>query len=313
MKKTVFLFPGQGSQSVGMGKDIYEEFGLAREIFEMAEEITKNRISKLCFEGPMTDLTQTANLQPAVTTVSLAFLALVDKEGIRPDIAAGHSLGEYGALCSSEIVAAEDAVRLVDLRGRLMHRESTLHEGAMHAVVGLDYDTLAEIVEKVREKGVVSIANHNSEQQIVTTGEPGAVEEVSRLASEKGARAIPLKVSGAWHSELVRGAEEEFGSFLKEIPFLKPARPVIHNYTADLSPSDPDAIRELLKKQLCNPVKWYDSVRRLVDMQMHNYVEIGPGKVLTNLTKKMLPKDADASFYSVNSLKALESFLREAS
>jgi [acyl-carrier-protein] S-malonyltransferase len=292
-----------------MGKDIFEEFSFVREIFEMAEDISKNHISRLCFEGPMADLTKTVNLQPAITTVSLAFLSILEKEKILPGIAAGHSLGEYGALCSAGAITKEDAIRLVNVRGQLMHRESMKHKGAMHAVIGLDVDSLSEIVENAREIGVVSVANHNTKLQIVTTGSPEPVKEVSRRASDRGAKTIPLKVSGAWHSELIKGAEKEFSQHLRDTPFKKPEKPVIHNLTADLSPSDPDGIRNIMKDQLCNPVKWYDSVRKLMEMDVKTYVEIGPGKVLTGLVKKILPKDSDAAFYSINSLKALEAFL----
>ncbi|HSQ83547.1 MAG TPA: ACP S-malonyltransferase, partial [Desulfobacterales bacterium] len=150
MKKTAFLFPGQGSQAVGMGLDFYQEYDVVRELFDMAEEISKINISKLCFNGPMEDLTQTVNLQPSVTAMNLACLTIIEKEGVTPDICAGHSLGEYSALCASDIVSREDTLRLVFKRGELMHREAVKNKGAMHAILGLPIDAVAEIVEKVK-------------------------------------------------------------------------------------------------------------------------------------------------------------------
>ncbi len=311
MNKTVFLFPGQGSQAVGMGKDIYNEFAFVRELFEMAEEITKNHLARLCFEGPMESLTQTVNLQPAVTCVNLSFLAILEKEGIFPDIVAGHSLGEYGALCSSGILSRQDTIRVVDVRGRLMHRESLRHQGAMHAIVGLDINEVQDIVDEAAGEGVVSIANHNTQNQIVITGSPNPVKKASEIATRKGAKSIALKVSGAWHSELIKGAEEDFNQFLNESEFHLPERPVVHNFTADISPSDPVQIRTIMRQQLCHPVKWYDSVCRLNEMGVINYAEVGPGKVLTGLVKKILPKNSSAALFNINSLKALESFVME--
>ena len=197
MKKTAFLFPGQGSQAVGMGLDFYQEYDIVRELFDMVDEITKINISQLCLKGPFDDLTETINLQPAITVVNLACLAAIEKENIKPDISAGHSLGEYSAMCASGIVSKEDTFRLVFKRGELMHRESTKHKGAMYAIIGLGINAVEELVANVQQDGIVAVANHNTEQQIVVTGAPDPVKKVSALASSQGAKAIPLKVSGA--------------------------------------------------------------------------------------------------------------------
>ena len=310
MKKTAFLFPGQGSQAVGMGLDFYQEYDVVRELFDMAEEISKINISKLCFNGPMEDLTQTVNLQPAVTAVNLACLTIIEKEGVTPDICAGHSLGEYSALCASDIVSREDTFRLVFKRGELMHREAVKNKGAMHAILGLPIDAVAQIVEKVKEEGVVAVANHNAEKQIVITGSPDPVEKASSLAASQGAKAIPLKVSGAWHSELIQGAQEEFKDLIESIPFNVPQRPTIFNVTADFE-KKPDEIKSIMARQLCSPVKWYDSMCKLMDENIEIFVEVGPGKVLTGLLKKILPKDYPCQIFNVNSMKGLEQFLKQ--
>jgi [acyl-carrier-protein] S-malonyltransferase len=312
LKKTAFLFPGQGSQSVGMGLDFYQEYDSVREIFDMAEEITKINISKLCFQGPFDELTQTVNLQPAVTAVNLACFFAIEKQVGKPDICAGHSLGEYSALHASDIISKEDTIRLVFKRGELMHREATRYQGAMHAIIGLPITTVQELVAEVQQQGIVAVANHNTEQQIVITGVPDMVEKVSALVSSRGAKAIPLKVSGAWHSELIKGAQDEFRDVIESMHFNPPDRPVVFNVTADTA-EDPNEIKSIMARQLCSPVKWYDSVCRLMAENVEVFVEVGPGKVLTGLIKKILPKDYPGKIYTVNSMKQLERFLKETS
>jgi len=310
MTKIAFLFPGQGSQKVGMGSDFYNEYSSVRELFDMAEETVKLNLSRLCFQGPMETLTETVNLQPALTAVNLAVLDAVVQAGVQAQVTAGHSLGEYSALAAAQSITRADAFAMVMKRGELMHRESLRNIGAMHAIVGLEIEGIRAILPQVREKGTVSIANHNMRQQIVITGSPAAVEAAAEMARAQGARAVPLKVSGAWHSELIRGAENDFENYLQALTFNTPAIPVIHNVSADVL-DDPKEIRNVMVQQLCSPVRWYDTMCRLMDDEVEVFVEVGPGKVLNGLLRKTLPKDYPAKLYAVNDLKSLELFLND--
>ena len=308
LKTIAFLFPGQGSQAVGMGQDFYQEYDHVREIFDAADEIAGANISRFCFKGPMQSLTETVNLQPAITAVNMACLTAITRAGITCGFSAGHSLGEYSALNSAGVVSMADTLRLVFKRGELMHRESLRNKGAMSAIIGLDIEKINDLVAAGRQGGVVSVANHNSEHQIVITGEPEAVASVSKAAKDQGARAIPLKVSGAWHSDLIKGAEAEFVTFLDGFELLAPTHTVIHNVTAD-GCSETKAIQQLMAAQLCSPVRWYDTICRLISEKVEIFVEVGPGKVLTGLVRKIIPTDDRYRVFNVSDLKTLESLV----
>jgi [acyl-carrier-protein] S-malonyltransferase len=261
----------------------------------------------------MKTLTETINLQPAVTSINLICLAAVEREGVQAAVTAGHSLGEFSALRAAGVLDDADTLRLVHRRGELMHREATRNQGAMVAVIGHSREAVEAMVHQVTDQGPVSVANHNTAEQIVITGAPAAVKAVSVLAREQGAKAIPLKVSGAWHSELIRGAETDFSAFLRSVPFTAPRLPVLHNVTADTC-TDPDQVRDLMARQLCSPVRWYDTVQRMAALQVDHFVELGPGKVLTGLVKKSLPKGyaprgQAPKMYNVFDLASLEAFL----
>ncbi|MBW2346856.1 MAG: ACP S-malonyltransferase [Deltaproteobacteria bacterium] len=305
LKKISFLFPGQGSQFVGMGRDLAETIPAAREIFSQADEVCSRPVSRLCFEGPMEELTRTENLQPAITAVNLACLEALREAGIRADVSAGHSLGEYAALVSGGVVSARDALRLVRKRGEVMDREAQAHPGSMAAVMGLDLETVKEIVSEASDAGVVAVANHNTLRQIVITGERGAVSKAANLVRERKGKAIPLKVSGAWHCSLMAEGVSELREFMEQIPFEVPKTPILFNATAR-EESDPAAIRDIMARQLTGPVYWYGIIERMLEEGVDVFVEVGPKKVLTGLLKKILPSDSPARVYNVEGKESLE-------
>lgn len=307
-QKIAFLFPGQGSQSLGMGKDIMDQYPDARKIFEQLDEICEKPISKLCFQGPMEELTLTANLQPAITAVNLACLTALNKSGIRAHVSAGHSLGEYAALASAGSLSGYDALRLVYKRGELMHREALANPGSMAAVLGMPIEAVDKIVAQAGEAGVLAIANHNTAEQIVITGQKEALSQAVDLVKDKGGKAIPLKVSGAWHCSLMQNAVDDFRRFMGDISFSTPDTSILFNATAE-SETDPEKIKDLMAKQLIRPVKWYDIIQNMTANGVNLFVEVGPKKVLTGLLKKILPRDTGAKVHNVEDMQSLESFL----
>lgn len=315
MTKTAFLFPGQGSQAIGMGEEIHQEFDVVREIFDMAEEVTQSHLSRLCFKGPMDELTQTVNLQPAVTAVNLAFMAaLKSVGGDRFDVACGHSLGEYTALSASGVITPVDTMGLVKKRGELMDAEAKKYKGAMAAVLNLDFPTVEALAESLREEGAphykgVWAANHNGEKQIVVSGDPDSVKRFGEAAREKRGRAVPLRVSGAWHSPLIQGAEDPFRRELEAVSFHAPEKGVLFNVTADVE-HDPAAMKENMARQLVSPVRWYDTMMRLLHDGVTRFVEVGPGKVLSGIARKTIPEGIPCEVVNISTMKELESWMK---
>ena len=306
--KMAFLFPGQGSQFIGMAHDIMKEFPEVKEIFEQVDDICRKPISKLCFQGPVEELTLTVNLQPAIISVNLACLKALSQSGLSPDISAGHSLGEYSAMTCAGIISEYDALMLVKKRGELMHREALNNPGAMVAVLGMDIDAIGRVVAQAGEKGVIAIANHNTAEQIVISGEKEPLAHTVDLVKKEGGKAIPLKVSGAWHCSLMKNAVDDFRQFMGEISFSRPETPVLFNATAK-SEDNTEEIKDIMARQLTSPVKWYDIILRMLDEQVDVFVEVGPKKVLSGLLKKIIPREREAKVYNVEDMKSLNNFL----
>jgi [acyl-carrier-protein] S-malonyltransferase len=284
-----FLFPGQGSQSVGMGRDLNDNFPEARAVFEEADVALGFPLSKLCFEGPEEELRLTENTQPAILTVSVAALRVLESKGIRASYAAGHSLGEYSAHVAAGTLSFGDAVRTVRNRGRYMQEAVPPGEGAMAAILGMPSDNVADIclLAAHETNDVVSAANLNSPEQTVISGAKASVERAAELAKSRGAkRAVMLPVSAPFHCALMQPAQDRLANDLETLTFTAPQFPVVTNIDAALATGG-SAAREALINQVTGSVRWVESMRTLIGEGVAHYIEVGPGKVLCGLLRQI--------------------------
>ena len=303
MAKLAFLFPGQGSQYAGMGKALAEAFPAARAVFDEADRALGFPLSRLCFEGPEDELKLTANTQPAILTVSVAAARVLEERGIRPGYVAGHSLGEYSALVAAGSLALGDAVRVVRRRGTYMQEAVPAGEGAMAAVLGLAAGKLAEVCAQAAQGQVVSPANLNSPGQVVISGHTAAVERAMEAAKAAGAkRAIRLPVSAPFHCSLLEPAGRSLAADFESIRFADLSFPLVTNVDADIVTTGA-AARDALVRQVPAPVRWEESVRRLIAQGCDTFIEVGPGKVLTGLLRQI---DSSTTGLNVEDPESLE-------
>src|SRR5215213_414038 len=302
-RKTAFVFPGQGSQSPGMGKDLAEKFLVARQVFEEADDALGFSISRLCFEGPAEDLQLTENTQPAILTVSVAAFRTIRETGISaPAFVAGHSLGEYSALVAAGALKLSDAVRTVRARGRYMQEAVPVGTGAMAAVIGGELNDIQRICEQAKADQVCSVANMNSPNQVVIAGSTEAVDRAVELLNGVAKRVIKLKVSAPFHCALMKPAQDRLAADLEQLTFNEPAMPVVTNVDARAT-REPDELRDALVRQVSAPVRWTESMRLLLQQGVDTFIEAGPGKVLSGLMRQI---NRDVKMLNVEDAASLE-------
>jgi [acyl-carrier-protein] S-malonyltransferase len=299
--KIAFVFPGQGSQYVGMGKDVYENYGGAKEVFDEASRALGYDVADLCFNGPAEELNKTHRTQPCVLTVSSAINSVLKEKGLRPSVVAGHSLGEYSALVAAGVLSFKDAVKLTERRGKFMQEAVPEGRGLMAAVLGLDRERVDLICASLKS-GYAAAANYNCPGQVVIAGEKPAVEEAVGLCKEAGAkRAIPLAVSVPSHCALMTSASEKLAGALDSIELRNPEIPLVNNADAKFLDSV-DEIKSSLIRQLSRPLLWEDSVRAMSDAGVDTFVEVGPGKVLSGLIRRIV----EAKTMSIEDSKTMQ-------
>ena len=304
MSKIAFVYPGQGAQKAGMGKDFYENSPLARDIYDRASECLELDMRALCFEENDL-LDQTEYTQAAMVTTCLAMTAVLNEQGAEADVTAGLSLGEYCAIAEAGAMDLLDAIRLVRVRGQLMQHTVPTGEGAMAAVLGMDADQIDAVVEPIAN---VTVANYNCPGQIVITGETAGIEQASKALKEAGAkRVVPLNVSGPFHSPMLRSAGEKLGKELLTVQLGELKIPYVTNVTAEYV-TDSSKIRELLTRQVYSPVRWEQSIRKMIAQDVDTFVEIGPGRTLTGFLRKI---DRNVTVYQVNTWEDSKQIMEE--
>lgn len=289
-KKLAFVFPGQGSQAVGMGKDLADSFPVAADVFKRADAVMGYPISELCFNGPEDDLKQTSHTQPALFITSAAAFEVAREKGLTPSFTAGHSIGEYAALYAAGVFTLEEGLALVRTRAQLMQFAGRSNAGTMAAVLGLSADQVAEVVSKASDAGIIAVANFNSPIQTVISGEMAAIERATQIATEMGAkRVVQLNVSGAFHSPLMQSAADSLLEALRSAKMEAPSIPVVANYTADFV-SNAAEVRDNLAKQITGTVRWVESIQRMLDAGAEAFIELGAGNVLAGMIKRIAPE-----------------------
>ncbi len=303
MKLIAFIFPGQGSQYVGMGRELYENFSVAKQLFEEANDTLRFSLSKLCFQGPEEDLKLTENTQPAILTTSIAALKVLQTErGISPQFTAGHSLGEYSALVASGTLRFSEAVQTVRLRGKFMQEAVPLGEGAMAAILGMERDQVEKICEEVSSGEVLTPANFNCPGQIAIAGHTKAVGRAIERVKQEGKKAVLLPVSAPFHSPLMNPAGKRLEKALEGISISDLKVPVVTNVEAEVNTSK-DRVKPLLVAQVSSPVRWEESMRRMIKEGIEQVLEIGPGKVLSSLMKRIDPNIETKNIEDIQTLK----------